>query len=340
MTSLRTPTARLYFQTKQEHQQGEQNAIVFQSPPWYFECRVNYALSDEAAGIGTCDIELYNVSDEIMSKLEPSGIVRVEAGYEDFEEVKPTTIFYGVVNYAFPMRKGSERVWSIHATTMSPRWQMFVPYSGQNVLIGDVIRYLVGSIGAEVRLPDIAFDPRYAVLRDGYTTERSVEEEFIYLVDQLSYFTGIGFLIAPGVEKPHIRHVVSASSEEDALLFTVDEGANTVYSSGLSPMQGEPDALIVPQAFGSDAAQLAIEVDGEISVFEYNMSMIFDPRLIPGIWVHAINNGGEINSMRSLGMGTLFFTKSIQHLIGGDEWTTEVRGPVLDSDLIAVRREG
>lgn len=123
------------------------------------------------------------------------------------------------------------------------------------------------------------------------------------------------------------------------MLLTIDESAQSVYSSGITPMQGEPEKMLVPKALGT-GSQLAIEIDGEVSMFEYNMSMAFDPRVTPGMWVHSVGaNGKSGAAARSLGAGSLFFTKSVQHIIGGDEWVTQINGPILDSDLISVRRK-
>lgn len=339
MTTLRRPYARLIFQTKREHQQGANNALIFEGPPWYFEARVNYSISDEAMGVGTFDAEIYNVSDDLMAKIEPNGIVKVEAGYLDAEDTQPSGIFYGVVNYMYPVRKGPDRVWNIHATTMAPRYTMYVPYAGENVLIGDVITYLMQAVGGEVYLPPVAFDSGVSLLTD-YTTTASVEEEFIHLIDLLSARTGRGYLIVPSVENAFSRRVVDAvtrEGEEDALVLSIDESANLVYTSGISPMQGDPDVLLVPKALGADGSSaLSVQVDDEITGFEYNMSLAFDSRVVPGMWIHSVSARG--GAFRSLAAGTIFFTKSVQHVIGGDEWVTEVRGPILDSDLISIRR--
>lgn len=332
-SGLKRPTAIVTIQRRGEISEDGKNALIIRSPPFYMEGKVSYAVAEDSAALGTLDVEIYNLGDDIIGQLDPNGLIKVEAGYENDDLPKPQAIFFGVLNYAIPITKGVERVWSIHATTVASRFSLVVPYSVRTAFIGDIVQTLARSIGAEVRMPPIAFTEVARV--DDFTATASVEEEITQLVRRLSDVTGISYLIRSRLEQPHSWDVVSATSEEDNLVLLIDEDLQTVYNSAPSPMQGEAriDAQLPA---GIEAPLQAADADGNITSFEHHMTLALDPRLSIGMWVNAVRSKPDPDDANSrvIIRSTLFFLKALTIGFGGDEWMTDIKGPIIGADIL------
>lgn len=334
-SALRKPVARITIQRRQEFvgAAGE-NASVITSPEFYLEGEIMYAMSKEAVAHGTFECDIYNLPDSEAERWESNGIVTVEAGYEEGEGADLQNIFYGVLNYALPLSRGAERVWQLHATVATPRFDIHVPYTASNTYRGDIIQYLAKKVGLEIKLPSIFFES--IALRDTYTSTESVSEEIAYLVQEMTDLTGTIYMTRVDVhrnqQQPFLWEVIPMTSPEDnpSLLLEVDEAQHPIYNAGPVPMQGEADNDLT-LVDGIDSLLQVQDAEDNIISFEHQMSLGLDARLSCGMWVHAINSNKPGTN------GTLFFIRALSHRIGADPMT-DIKGPIIESSEIIGRR--
>ena len=326
------PTAQLFLKrVMKDAEDPDEDAHVFTWPDSYFECDVQYASAD-GNGVSILQADLYNIDFGFIRQLEPNGVVKLVAGYDgiyDYTSDKlppvPRPIFYGSLDYAYPVRQGAERILRIQASSSPTRLAntyVAINASSDNpITVADALRQLFEQAGGQILPPPQSAEdtklPAYATLPG-----RSVLDEAAYLVQYLSAKTGQEHILVPNpfAQSAPFTYAVVNLADPSVNEVTLDFEAHDLYNASRILVKGQPDATMPVGdlvQFGPDAADAAMS-----GTLDYAVTMAFDPRLALGMRANLVNSedAGQ------------FLITTLSHALGGQRWETSFRGPFRQAD--------
>lgn len=281
--------------------------------------RIDGASGDEASAT-TAQIDLKNLSDDHAQMIDPNGVVKIVAGYEDApaepegsdQSAVPQTIFFGSITEAYRVRRGTDRIWKISAhTNPTLLSDGYVPISFNALAnedeeprtIAEVARQLLSAVGGTLVAsaasqgihPEVN---RSSVLMQSYNTTRTVKEELQGLAKAASRQTGRDHrLVEIPSGGPLTWGLIDMSEPRETPVLTLDLDEVTVHSAGPNPKRKEatdfsfPPALL-PEGQRPENKKKSKQAKEEAAGYNYRFVGGFDPRVRTGIRANVIDRGG------------------------------------------------
>lgn len=331
-----TPVAKILIQRRQVAIDaggiGEgQNALLieFGGVPgtFAFSGTVEFSVS-ETGGTATFEADIPNLGSNAVDQMEPNGIVQVIAGYSSQGDFSERPIFTGFLIYAYSYLQGAEVHTKVIASSSPSRYnRSVVPVILKGATpLGDesmaetyesAFRRLLEPVGA--RLIVVSPAAKTLKLKSDLTSTDTVPVMVDKLLEMLTHDSGEQHFLAPTPDATFTYQLLNAlTADEGIKTLQIDGDTATVYNASPIPIASDTDFEYDPED--------ADEVENQSYTLDYDLALPLDPRLE----LHMQVEFSSTKISGTFGGGVaVFVITSLVHQIGGSDWRTQVRGPVI-----------